>query len=369
MTFIYEEDFTDLIDNHNSSSDTEIVLESDNEIKYSHDLPEYSKTHMQGYTYVISTEPLNVEKMTQMMNDIQYGKSSVHSFKEIYCSFLHSRVKKYKMIRENAMLFTRAIRALFQEGTSCMRFAETCAPDVTEYHASFISCVNSFKTNHIHYFFRPVQGVTQMNIEFLERILQENLFFMKKKCEVMKQSRSTRKFLNSANCSYILFISHGNHTYSPSPLNKPPATIMNRILTLIQEMREPNMTLSFFLKSPALQKFCDEYNSQSLAEIHISFTNMNRFQAILQKQQLLSFPAGQDYNEVLFQLDQNPALKDYVQNIHQNEEGLMIICMLKEQAALLLSLSSFEVDMSYKHIKSSKMNEVIFATYLPQHGK
>ncbi|EGE86700.2 hypothetical protein BDDG_09650, partial [Blastomyces dermatitidis ATCC 18188] len=144
---------------------------------------------------------------------------------------------------------------------------------------------------------------------------------------------------------------------------------MNRILTLIQEMREPNMTLSFFLKSPALQKFCDEYNSQSLAEIHISFTNMNRFRAILQKQQLLSFPAGQDYNEVLFQLDQNSALKDYVQNIHQNEEDLMIICMLKEQAALLLSLSSFEVDMSYKHIKSSKMNEVIFATYLPQHGK
>jgi hypothetical protein len=38
----------------------------------------------------------------------------------------------------------------------------------------------------------------------------------------------------------------------------------------------------------------------------------------------------------------------------------MIVCMFKEQAELLLTLSSFEIDMSYKRIKSSKMNEVVF---------
>jgi hypothetical protein len=47
----------------------------------------------------------------------------------------------------------------------------------------------------------------------------------------------------------------------------------------------------------------------------------------------------------------------------------MIICLLREQAELLLTLSSFEIDMSYKRIKSKKMNEVVFATYLSQHGK
>jgi len=47
----------------------------------------------------------------------------------------------------------------------------------------------------------------------------------------------------------------------------------------------------------------------------------------------------------------------------------MIICVFKEQARLLLTLASFEVGMSYKRIKSSKMNEVVFATYLPEHGK
>ncbi|KAK2793175.1 hypothetical protein FQN52_001823 [Onygenales sp. PD_12] len=144
---------------------------------------------------------------------------------------------------------------------------------------------------------------------------------------------------------------------------------MNRILQLIQEMREPTMKLSSFLKSPALQAFCHKYDAQSLAEIHTSFSNMDRFRAMIQKQRLLAFPAGQSYNGVLFELERNPALKEYVQEIYQDPDGLMIICMLKEQASLLLSLSSFEVDMSYKRLKSSKMNEVVFATYLPQFGK
>lgn len=52
-----------------------------------------------------------------------------------------------------------------------------------------------------------------------------------------------------------------------------------------------------------------------------------------------------------------------------DEEGVMIICFLRDQAELLLSLSSFEIDMSYKRIKFNKMNEVVFATYMTQHGK
>ena len=47
----------------------------------------------------------------------------------------------------------------------------------------------------------------------------------------------------------------------------------------------------------------------------------------------------------------------------------MILCAHKEQIELLFTLSSFEVDMSYKRIRSSNLNEVLFATYLPAHGK
>lgn len=47
----------------------------------------------------------------------------------------------------------------------------------------------------------------------------------------------------------------------------------------------------------------------------------------------------------------------------------MLICALKEQLELLITLKSFEVDMSYKRLKAAKLNEVVFTTYLPNHGK
>jgi hypothetical protein len=42
----------------------------------------------------------------------------------------------------------------------------------------------------------------------------------------------------------------------------------------------------------------------------------------------------------------------------------MVLCGYKEQINLLSRLSSFEVDMSYKRIRSKDMNEVLFATFL-----
>jgi hypothetical protein len=47
----------------------------------------------------------------------------------------------------------------------------------------------------------------------------------------------------------------------------------------------------------------------------------------------------------------------------------MIVCILKEQAELLLDMDFFEVDMSYKRIGKSDLNEVVFATFLHGHGK
>jgi hypothetical protein len=62
-------------------------------------------------------------------------------------------------------------------------------------------------------------------------------------------------------------------------------------------------------------------------------------------------------------------LKEYIQEIYQDNEGIMIICALIEQLKLLYSLTSFEIDMSFKRVKSSTLNEVVFATFLPRHGK
>ena len=55
-----------------------------------------------------------------------------------------------------------------------------------------------------------------------------------------------------------------------------------------------------FLKSQALKEFCEQHNKKHIAEIHTSFINMDRFQAIIYKQRLLYFLEGQDIHRVLF---------------------------------------------------------------------
>jgi hypothetical protein len=47
----------------------------------------------------------------------------------------------------------------------------------------------------------------------------------------------------------------------------------------------------------------------------------------------------------------------------------MILCGFKEQIQLLSRLSSFEVNMSCKRIRSKNMNEVLFATFFPDQCK
>ena len=57
-----------------------------------------------------------------------------------------------------------------------------------------------------------------------------------------------------------------------------------------------------------------------------------------------------------------------MRDIVENEYGTFIFCALNEQLQHLASLQSFEVDMSYKRVKGV-FNEVIFARFVPEHGK
>lgn len=47
----------------------------------------------------------------------------------------------------------------------------------------------------------------------------------------------------------------------------------------------------------------------------------------------------------------------------------MVINFFKEQAELLFSVDSFEVDMSFKRLRGKDRNEIVFAIYLPSHAK
>ena len=62
-------------------------------------------------------------------------------------------------------------------------------------------------------------------------------------------------------------------------------------------------------------------------------------------------------------------LQAYIQQIYNNENRIIIICFLQEQAKIFLAQIIFEVDMSFKHIIEKNMNEIIFAVWLKEHDK
>ncbi|BCR90382.1 uncharacterized protein ACHE_60268A [Aspergillus chevalieri] len=175
--------------------------------------------------------------------------------------------------------------------------------------------------------------------------------------------------IDQKTCPYYIFLSQGVHQHPPPPLTKTPARIIQCLEKIIFNTLTPDMTTSTFLKSPALQQFCHDNNAFTLADVHQSLNNTDRVTAIIQRQKLLHFPEGQHYNGVAFEMQINPQIKEYIQAKYQDDSEFMLICALKEQLELLLTLKSFEVDMSYKRLKAAKLNEVVFTTYLPNHGK
>ncbi|OJJ94572.1 hypothetical protein ASPACDRAFT_37780, partial [Aspergillus aculeatus ATCC 16872] len=121
--------------------------------------------------------------------------------------------------------------------------------------------------------------------------------------------------------------------------------------------------------NPQLEDFCRQYNASTLTELHPSFCNKDKISLIIQKQRLLTNPNGQDVDGLIFLLNIDPFIRSYVQDRYHDADGTMIFCAYKEQLQLLARLESFEVDMSYKRLRSNNMNEVLFATFLKDQNK
>ncbi|THC91582.1 hypothetical protein EYZ11_008950 [Aspergillus tanneri] len=111
------------------------------------------------------------------------------------------------------------------------------------------------------------------------------------------------------------------------------------------------------------------YSTGSRPKFDYSFCNKDRIATIIQKQRLLSYPNGQDINGLIFLQEIDQHVKDYIQEVYHDSQGTMVLCGFKEQIQLLAQLTSFEVDMSYKRLRSKEMNKVLFATFLPDQCK
>ncbi|EYE90406.1 uncharacterized protein EURHEDRAFT_417473 [Aspergillus ruber CBS 135680] len=418
-------------------------------LEYTDDLPEYPRSDMNGYSYVVAVNDRSQEEAESLVQDIQYSRASARGVKKnINSTFLNCSVKKWiwkcsgalvceylkpslrtlyhtsldevawaeiqnirknidlvenDIQKRNAYSFYRSQKAFFQKGHACLETLPSCTPrfkrhfypDVNGDYHPYIGCVNASSSFLQKHYYTSVKGYTSMDLYFLEQLFNESILPSQEECGVIEPLTSRRKYcdfdhvqgpgklehiqcgviftalvpVDIQSCPFIVFTSHGIHQHPPPPPHKPPELILRGVERIIKQMRNPSLTLAQFLRSPELEAFCQQYNASTPAEIHASLSNTDRISAIIQKQRLLSYPAGQNFNGVIYLYNTNPFIKEYIQEKYCDPNGTMILCGFKEQIRLLSTLTSFEVDMSYKRIRQKGMNEVVFATYLPEHGK
>jgi hypothetical protein len=85
---------------------------------------------------------------------------------------------------------------------------------------------------------------------------------------------------------------------------------------VIREKIILKLYLAQFLKSPALQEFCRSHSASTPAEVHMSLNNTDKIAAMIYKQRLLAYPAGQAFNGFLFEYERRPELR--VSNLFGN---------------------------------------------------
>ncbi|OBT90096.1 hypothetical protein VE02_02521 [Pseudogymnoascus sp. 03VT05] len=137
------------------------------------------------------------------------------------------------------------------------------------------------------------------------------------------------------------------------------------------KINDPSLTTRTLLKNPALQSFYEHWNGKSLSDVHKSLINLDKISFILRKQQLLNYPYGQHLIGVQHKWDVSHKNKpnSYIKDLILNEENFMAVCFYTEAAKVLLNRDSFEIDMTFKRIKASEINEVVFAAFLPELNK
>ncbi|ODM21423.1 hypothetical protein SI65_02267 [Aspergillus cristatus] len=305
--------------------------------------------------------------------------------------------------KRNAYSYYRSKVAFFEKGLACIEQLPSCKPVFKRYsqmnvhgeYDPYIGCINESYGVLTKHHRGAIQGHTVINLQFLEDLFNKEIIPATEECGVFESLSSRRKYcgrdhpqgsgrlqhtpcdvvfnalvpVDIGQCPYILFTSHGVHKHPPPPPTKAPERILQGVKRIIQQIRDPSLTTAQFLRNPQLEAFCQQHNASTLTEIHSSFCNKDRIAAIIQKQRLLSYPSGQDVNGLIFLENTDQHIKDYIQEQYHDSQDTMILCGFKKQIELLSQLSSFEVDMSYKRIRSKNMNEVLFATFLPDQCK
>ncbi|OJD22190.1 hypothetical protein ACJ73_06466 [Blastomyces percursus] len=296
------------------------------------------------------------------------------------------------------------IKRRFDSQTSCGQFTlstckpvwRTCThPEIAGVYQPYIACVHYTCGNSDHLFI-PVSTTGRADISYLEQLVERELEITGEVCSNFFATSTRRTHCNIdhiqgrgklvhqkcnvifdilipidlENSPYIALRSHGLHSHPPPPPSRIPVNITRDIAQVIHQMKDPDLTLTLFLKSPEIKTLCQRYSQQTFTQIHKSLINMDRIAALIYKERLFHFPEGRDFAGVMYHYQQDQQEHDpYIQRIYNENNQFMIFCAFKVQLKLLLTLKSFEIDMSFKRIQSRHINEIVLATMLPEDNK
>ncbi|CAG8475742.1 7204_t:CDS:10 [Scutellospora calospora] len=164
-------------------------------------------------------------------------------------------------------------------------------------------------------------------------------------------------------CPFIALVCVGTHNHPPLPPEKIPVDIKTNLQVLInQAVNKNNIITPRQIQSSNLIKAY--FNLNNLSEIHQSLNSIDKLRIMVAKAYKNLYPYGQDILGVFHAVKiNNPETKNYIHRIEWINLGLiLIICILKEQAELLLNLKCFQINLSFKRIKGD-LNEFEINTY------
>ncbi|CAG8655082.1 7545_t:CDS:2, partial [Cetraspora pellucida] len=139
-------------------------------------------------------------------------------------------------------------------------------------------------------------------------------------------------------CPFIAIVCVGTHNHPPLPPEKIPVDIKLSLQSLIsQAIDDNNIITPRYIQS----------------KIHQSLNSVDKLRILVAKAYKNMHPYGQGILGVLHAAkNSHSEIKDYVHHIEWiNSSLILIICMLKQQADLLINLRSFQIDLAFKRIK------------------
>ncbi|KAF2785530.1 hypothetical protein K505DRAFT_382079, partial [Melanomma pulvis-pyrius CBS 109.77] len=171
---------------------------------------------------------------------------------------------------------------------------------------------------------------------------------------------------------YFVLIAFGTHSHIPPPPSIPGEKQLQSIKNILHPMLTPGVTRSQFLNSPQLAAYLASKGFRSIEDLSITFANKDRITRVIKHETLTRFPYGSGLEGVLFEWKtrhQNPeTMQAYIRRITSSVSGNTIICFYNQQAKILLTQETFQMDMSFKRLRRP-WSEVLIAVFDSKQSK